>query len=812
MHFYESAIVTSKDGLHFQVYGNEHPLNAILVKPKYIPTEKISSSILQSRFIAGRKMNRLNLWSDKEELKRYLEEFKKNYPHYILRSDIHQGNRLFFGLPIDQIERIYSPKRGISELMSISRESLDPHLKLVHDFTNLILQSGLRLEDLGITYSSLVGHYSSKISDINIVIHGKTKYWKLMEFLESVNHPLLKWKTEDQWIDFFNRRNRSKFFSKEEFLHSMSRKKSEGYFGDSLFVIFCVENEDERWFKWGEEKYEELGTIKIQGKIKDHYNSIVRPGFYKIENSKILEGYSEVPIKRIVFYSRDYAHLGYSGETLEAQGILERVNNKNGEEYYRVVVGYFDSYLNERREKEYLKIILPEKNKFEGDECQFCKESQSENNSNEYGSQIICRVGDGENGWFATLSPRTGGDINEDFSIQIIPTSHLRYFSEINKNQELAKNYGIIFAKISYAIGKIIEQESGSSERIPIATYGKCKHPDEHIHIKIFPYRNKIGQPFTTDSSYERKEIHQDENGKFVKMHPVKKESLRVERFNELLRKIKKHLETKIFSSDLNGTLVKQHTMSDMIRIYIGEKEYLEAKELFNKQTDGQASIEEAFNLAGRLTNGLTLRQAIEYTLKHMDYVTGFNEFTNYLSENNFPLVINSTGYSVTIYAIRERIGRDKIHGQIGNILEFQLNGIPLSEKELEDYVIDYFKGRNADPIYDQIKATGNIILGVESEESKSKKIIQYAKDNLNVADPQNIIHMGDTFGDSQGILQTSKNGGIGIAFNYNGALKSFLINNAKEEIESNKILLIDEKGGDSDLRNVIKFLNSLQQ
>ena len=109
-HFYESSVITTKDGLQCQVYGNDHPFDSILVKPKYIPTDKIESSSLQYRFISGRKMNRLNLWSDKEALKNYLGSFKQNYPQYVLQSQIHQGNRLFFAVPINQIERIFFPR------------------------------------------------------------------------------------------------------------------------------------------------------------------------------------------------------------------------------------------------------------------------------------------------------------------------------------------------------------------------------------------------------------------------------------------------------------------------------------------------------------------------------------------------------------------------------------------------------------------------------------------------------------------------------------------------------------------------------
>jgi len=121
----------------------------------------------------------------------------------------------------------------------------------------------------------------------------------------------------------------------------------------------------------------------------------------------------------------------------------------------------------------------------------------------------------------------------------LMPCAHLRFFSDIDSDKNLAKNYGLAFARLNWAAGKIIHDESDDKTRIQLASYAKCKHPDEHIHFKIFPYRGVIGQPFTIDSSFERKEVFCDENREsFVKMKPVKKINLPGKRFEQLSQKL----------------------------------------------------------------------------------------------------------------------------------------------------------------------------------------------------------------------------------------------------------------------------------
>lgn len=353
-HFYESSIIITKDNVYCKVFANEHPEGYIIAKPKYIPTSKVFSSSLPMRYIFGNSLCRLDMWIDKDALTKYIEDFKKAYPDYFYNSRLHSN--WFFAVPKDKIERVYDARNGLKELIKIPEKHLDEHLRKVLEFVRFLSKSGLSLDSFGITHSTLAGHYVNLKSDINIVVFGKENYWKLMSFLKSARHPLLRWKTDWEWAEFHKKRSRRISFTEDELLYSMKRKKSEGFFNDSLFIIFGVEEPNETWEKWGQERYIPLGLTTVQGEVVDNFNSGVRPGFYGIKNSKILDG-ENVEVKKVVFYSRDYVQQALVGEKIEAGGLLEKVEPNNGKAYYRIVTGYFDASLNERREKEYIKVI-----------------------------------------------------------------------------------------------------------------------------------------------------------------------------------------------------------------------------------------------------------------------------------------------------------------------------------------------------------------------------------------------------------------------------------------------------------------------
>ena len=167
---------------------------------------------------------------------------------------------------------------------------------------------------------------------------------------------------------------------------------------------------------------------------------------------------------------------------------------------------------------------------------------------NQHIERSLPKIGDFiQNKWFATLSPKTGGNIERDFTIMLMPAQHITHFSQISYYPELSKNYGVAFAKINNAMLKIMgEKKFNPTElikenAISIGTYGKStnwKDKKEHLHVKIFPFKEDIGQPYTVDSSFGKKEIYKDGNNEeFVKMKPVYKKLIPKKRFDELSEK-----------------------------------------------------------------------------------------------------------------------------------------------------------------------------------------------------------------------------------------------------------------------------------
>ncbi len=265
----------------------------------------------------------------------------------------------------------------------------------------------------------------------------------------------------------------------------------------------------------------------------------------------------------------------------------------------------------------------------------------------------------------------------------------------------------------------------------------------------------------------------------------------------------------RFLSSDLNGTLVHPHTMQEMIRLgFPGEPErFRTAERAFTLQTEGRLSMAETFLIAGEQTRGLPLRAAIAYAVEHMSFVDGYGAFTAFLKERQIGLAIVSTGYTVTLHAMRHTTVTPPFLARCNRLLFSDPSGWIPDEQELERLVRAYVQdpGRRGQFDYDGIRATGEVVLGIRDETEKARLALEMAG-ALGIP-PHEVAHMGDTMGDSMGILGVARAGGLGIAFNYNEALGAFLQKEGRRELDAGRIVLVDPKGSGPGLERVLPFL-----
>ena len=263
-HFYESLLIDTEEGIQCKVYSNSHPEGMIVVKPKYVPEEGISFKNLKKRYLFEKALFRFNLFTDVKATAHNLAEFRKRFPDYFYESEKHDN--WFIVVPREKIKKIHDPKEGLRELIKIPLSDLDNYLRAVRGLIELISQSGVALEKLGINHSTLLGNYTLGKSDIDIVVYGKENGWKILDFLERAEHPSLRWKTEEDWRKYYRDRIVSKNFDENEYVANMVQKKDDGFFDGNVFSIFVVEEPEEVWYDW-EDKHIPLATVKMSGKI-----------------------------------------------------------------------------------------------------------------------------------------------------------------------------------------------------------------------------------------------------------------------------------------------------------------------------------------------------------------------------------------------------------------------------------------------------------------------------------------------------------------------------------------------------------------
>ncbi|MFX0056689.1 MAG: hypothetical protein ACFE8J_00145 [Candidatus Heimdallarchaeota archaeon] len=323
-------IETKKDHLFFDVKGYHHPIDRKICFIRFYPDKDGDRVKYNTHY---KKVYALN--------ERYLL-LRDKFPRY-----------LFYSTPLDlelqgvkneDIKKIYTPRDCFRNLKT--KNNLSNIEKKSKELCDLFIdKGGIPEKSIGISGSLMVG--LSKISsDIDLIIYGTetsiTFQNKLREILRSSK--ICRSYNLDEYRSHYTWRVGGSDIQFKDFIRSEKRKLHQGKFHEKDFYIRYVKSPEDWKGSYYDYKYRNLGRIKIKAKIIDSTESIFTPCSYKIKVLLLLDSnlISNViyldQINEINSFRGRFSEQAKDGEIVIVEGKLEKVNYRNQEEYYRILL------------------------------------------------------------------------------------------------------------------------------------------------------------------------------------------------------------------------------------------------------------------------------------------------------------------------------------------------------------------------------------------------------------------------------------------------------------------------------------------
>ncbi len=322
----EGDLVETLDGSIFDVKGFVHPHGRVVAFIRFTPD---SEGDRKKGNIGYRKVYPLQ--------ERY-ELLRKRFPQFLLLDTVFDEQ--LCEVPIKAIKRHYTPREGLKNLRC--KSLLDEVEIDALEFAELLKKNAsISWSKLGISGSLLVGLHTPS-SDIDPVIYGSENcrkvYATLKTLMQHKDSPVKPY-TREGLRRLFDFRSKDTVMSFEDFLRTESRKVLQGIFKQRDYFIRCVKDWNEIEDEYGRVRYKSMGNAKIKATVTDDCEMVFTPCCYKIADVKILEGIHVDPIEEIASFRGRFCEQARDGETVIAQGKVERVQKQGEREYFRLLLG-----------------------------------------------------------------------------------------------------------------------------------------------------------------------------------------------------------------------------------------------------------------------------------------------------------------------------------------------------------------------------------------------------------------------------------------------------------------------------------------
>lgn len=321
----EGDIIETANHIFFDVKGLVHSPQKIVAFIRFIPDPK-----------GNRKKGNIT-YRKVYPLKERYELLRRQFPQCLVFDPVFDEQ--LCEVPKEAVKHHFKPEEGLASLRC--KDALDKVETDALEFAELLKKNAnVSWSNLGISGSLLVGLHTSS-SDIDPVIYGSEKCRKVYSTLKSLmqhEDSQVKPYIPEELKRLFDFRSKDTIMSLEDFLRTESRKVLQGMFKRRDFFIRCVKGWNEIDEKYGKVQYKSMGYAKIKATVTDDSEMIFTPCCYKIADVEILEGVHVEPIEEIVSFRGRFCEQARNGETVIAQGKVERVQTDE-QVFYRLLLG-----------------------------------------------------------------------------------------------------------------------------------------------------------------------------------------------------------------------------------------------------------------------------------------------------------------------------------------------------------------------------------------------------------------------------------------------------------------------------------------
>jgi predicted nucleotidyltransferase len=324
----ESYYLETKDGLFFAVKGFEHPPDRWIGVVRYAPDPGKGD-----RRKEGRRYRRLYGFAEQEQL------IRAAFPQYATFDPVFQTT--LQSVPRARVQRIYDPRLRLRELLqAVPRKGLEEDARA---FIGMLQsEAAVPQSCFGVTGSLLIGLHT-ELSDLDIAVFGTQNCHAVSQALRRLlgnqaGSGLRRLDTRDL-EELYVQRTADTYMAFDDFVSLEKRKVNQGRFRERTYFARFIKEAHEAGGNYGDRRYLPLGPQRIGAQIADDRESLFTPCRYLLCEARSPEGSPLPDLKEIVSFRGRFCEQARAGDSILAKGTLERVQNRGGDTWHRLLLG-----------------------------------------------------------------------------------------------------------------------------------------------------------------------------------------------------------------------------------------------------------------------------------------------------------------------------------------------------------------------------------------------------------------------------------------------------------------------------------------